>query len=150
MTGGRVFRVDDPNDLPDIAAKIGEELRNQYVLGYHPSNKARDARWRKIKIKLRTPKGLVLSASPQKRATTRPAVRSDNAPVALLFRQPSRSRISNSINVERVGNLCQVRESHSVDGTVCKSVRSRIEIATKASSVKPAARFAISEVGRVS
>jgi Ca-activated chloride channel family protein len=34
------------------------ELRNQYVLGYHPSNKAHDARWRKIKIKLRTPKGL--------------------------------------------------------------------------------------------
>ncbi|HUI76009.1 MAG TPA: hypothetical protein VLX32_13750, partial [Candidatus Acidoferrum sp.] len=45
-------------DLPDIATKIGMELRNQYVLGYHPSNKAHDARWRKIKVKLRTPKGL--------------------------------------------------------------------------------------------
>jgi Ca-activated chloride channel family protein len=58
MTGGRVFSVENLNELPDIASKIGMELRNQYVLGYRPSNKAHDARWRKIKIKLRAPKGL--------------------------------------------------------------------------------------------
>jgi Ca-activated chloride channel homolog len=58
MTGGRVFAVENLNELPDIASKIGMELRNQYVLGYKPSNKAHDARWRKIKIKLRAPKGL--------------------------------------------------------------------------------------------
>ena len=58
MTGGRVFSVERLEDLPDIASKIGMELRNQYVLGYHPSNKAHDARWRKIKIRLRAPKGL--------------------------------------------------------------------------------------------
>jgi Ca-activated chloride channel homolog len=58
MTGGRVFPVERIEDLPDIATKISMELRNQYVLGYHPSNKAHDARWRKIKVKLRPPKGL--------------------------------------------------------------------------------------------
>jgi Ca-activated chloride channel homolog len=58
LTGGRAFSVENLNDLPDIAAKIGAELRNQYILGYHSSNKAHDARWRKIKIKLRAPKGL--------------------------------------------------------------------------------------------
>jgi Ca-activated chloride channel homolog len=58
LTGGRAFTVENLNDLPDVAAKISSELRNQYVLGYRPSNKARDARWRKIKIKLRAPKGL--------------------------------------------------------------------------------------------
>jgi Ca-activated chloride channel family protein len=58
LTGGRTFTVENFNELPDIAAKIGMELRNQYILGYHPSNKAHDARWRKIKIKLRAPKGL--------------------------------------------------------------------------------------------
>jgi Ca-activated chloride channel homolog len=58
LTGGRVFAVENLNELPDIATKIGMELRNQYVLGYRPSNKAHDARWRKIKIKLRAPKGL--------------------------------------------------------------------------------------------
>lgn len=58
LTGGRAFAAENINDLPEIAAKIGLELRNQYVLGYKPSNSAHDARWRKIKIKLRTPKGL--------------------------------------------------------------------------------------------
>ncbi|HKV61320.1 MAG TPA: VWA domain-containing protein [Candidatus Acidoferrum sp.] len=58
MTGGRVFAVGNINELPDIATKIGVELRNQFVLGYRPSNKTRDGRWRKIKIKLRVPKGL--------------------------------------------------------------------------------------------
>jgi len=58
MTGGRVFAVEKLDDLPDIASKIGMELRNQYVLGYRPSNKAHYARWRKLKIKLRAPKGL--------------------------------------------------------------------------------------------
>src|SRR5215475_802882 len=58
LTGGRVFAVEHLNDLPDIATKIGMELRNQYVLGYRPSNKAHDARWRKVKVKLRPPRGL--------------------------------------------------------------------------------------------
>ncbi len=56
LTGGRAFTVENVNELPDIATKIGAELRNQYILGYHPSNKSHDARWRKIK--LRAPKGL--------------------------------------------------------------------------------------------
>lgn len=58
LTGGRAFNVENLNDLPDIASKIGMELRNQYVLGYRPSNKAHDSRWRKIKVKLRPPRGL--------------------------------------------------------------------------------------------
>jgi Ca-activated chloride channel family protein len=58
LTGGRAFFLDNVNELPDIATKIGTELRNQYILGYHPSNKKQNARWRKIKIKLRAPKGL--------------------------------------------------------------------------------------------
>jgi len=57
-SGGRTFAVTNLNDLPDIAIKIGMELRNQYVLGYRPSNRARDGKWRKIKVKLRPPKGL--------------------------------------------------------------------------------------------
>jgi Ca-activated chloride channel family protein len=58
LTGGRAFTVENVNELPDIATKIGSELRNQYILGYRPSNKAHDARWRKIKVKMRAPKGL--------------------------------------------------------------------------------------------
>jgi len=58
MTGGRVFPVVNLGELPDIAAKIGMELRNQYVLGYKSSNPQHNGTWRKIKVKLRAPKGL--------------------------------------------------------------------------------------------
>jgi Ca-activated chloride channel family protein len=58
MTGGRTFPVENLNDLPDIAAKIGMELRNQYVLGYKPSSAERDGKWHKIKVRLKPPRGL--------------------------------------------------------------------------------------------
>ena len=58
MTGGRTFGVTSMGDMPDIASKISMELRNQYVVGYRPSNHTHDGRWRKVKIKLRPPKGL--------------------------------------------------------------------------------------------
>jgi Ca-activated chloride channel family protein len=58
MTGGRVFPVGNLGELPDIAAKIGMELRNQYILGYKSANPQQNGAWRKIKVKLRPPKGL--------------------------------------------------------------------------------------------
>lgn len=57
-TGGRSFTIDNPNDLPDVASKIGVELRNQYVLGYRPSEARGDGKWHKIKVKLLPPRGL--------------------------------------------------------------------------------------------
>jgi Ca-activated chloride channel family protein len=50
--------VENLNDLPDIARKIGRELRSVYVLGYQPTNDARDGKWRKIQVKLQAPRGL--------------------------------------------------------------------------------------------
>ena len=58
MTGGRHFPVDNLNDLPDIAAKIGIELRNQYVLGYVSKNQTRDGKYRRVTVKLNQPRGL--------------------------------------------------------------------------------------------
>ena len=58
LTGGRTFVIHSPNELADVATKIGIELRNQYVLGYRPTNPAHDGKWRKIKVKLNPPKGL--------------------------------------------------------------------------------------------
>jgi Ca-activated chloride channel family protein len=58
VTGGRMFTINNPNELADVATKIGIELRNQYVLGYRPNNKVKDGHWRKIKVKLNPPKGL--------------------------------------------------------------------------------------------
>lgn len=60
LTGGRMFPVElyNLNELPDVATKISIELRNQYVLGYRPTNRTRDGSWRRIKVKLKPPKGL--------------------------------------------------------------------------------------------
>jgi Ca-activated chloride channel homolog len=58
VTGGRAYAVGNPGDLSDVANKIGLELRNQYVLGYRPSNPARDGKWRKVRVKLTETKGL--------------------------------------------------------------------------------------------
>jgi Ca-activated chloride channel family protein len=58
MTGGRVLRVRRMSDLPDVATKISMELRNQYVVGYKPSDRNHNGKWRKIKVRLVPPKGL--------------------------------------------------------------------------------------------
>ncbi len=57
-SGGRMFQVDDIDELSDIAEKISTELRNQYVIGYRPSDLARDGKWRKVKVKVNPPPGL--------------------------------------------------------------------------------------------
>jgi Ca-activated chloride channel family protein len=57
-TGGRMFTVFDIDDLADIAQRISEELRNEYVIGYTPTDRRRDASWRKLKVRLVPPPGL--------------------------------------------------------------------------------------------
>jgi Ca-activated chloride channel family protein len=58
ITGGRAFSIENPNDLTDVAAKIGIELRNQYVLGYRPTIPVRDGKWHKLRVKVIPPRGL--------------------------------------------------------------------------------------------
>ena len=58
QTGGRAFTAVDPNDLPSIAARIGIELRNQYVLAYSPKNQERDGKFRHVEVKIAQPAGL--------------------------------------------------------------------------------------------
>ena len=58
QTGGRAFAVDNLNELPDVAAKIGIELRNQYLIGYTPTNAERNGKYRKVQVKLIQPRGL--------------------------------------------------------------------------------------------
>jgi Ca-activated chloride channel family protein len=57
-SGGRMFQVDDVDELSDIAEKISTELRNQYVIGYKPVDSNRDGKWRKVKVKVNPPPGL--------------------------------------------------------------------------------------------
>ena len=57
-TGGRLFVVRDVQDLSDIAQRISEELRNEYVIGYTPTDRRRNGAWRKLNVRLLPPPGL--------------------------------------------------------------------------------------------
>lgn len=57
LTGGRAFFPDSIHELEGICAAIGVDLKNQYVLGYLPSNRLADGKWRKIKVKINRTKG---------------------------------------------------------------------------------------------
>lgn len=61
QTGGRVIEVRNEKDLQKAFDQISEELRSQYTLGYYPTNRNRDGKFRKIKIET-TRKGMKVLA----------------------------------------------------------------------------------------
>lgn len=54
-SGGRAYRVRSLDDLPPLAARISSEIHSEYVLGYSPSNGARDGKYRRVKVELAQP-----------------------------------------------------------------------------------------------
>jgi Ca-activated chloride channel homolog len=51
-TGGRYFMAADVNTIRRSFAEVAEELRRQYVLGYHPNELAQRGQERKIRVKV--------------------------------------------------------------------------------------------------
>jgi Ca-activated chloride channel family protein len=51
-SGGRVFYPKKVPDLIDAVDEIARELRTQYVVGYEPTNVARDGKFRKVEVKI--------------------------------------------------------------------------------------------------
>ena len=54
-TGGRAYFPKHERDLHDAFAQIQRDLREQYLVAYSPSNKARDGSYRKIEIQVVNP-----------------------------------------------------------------------------------------------
>jgi len=54
-TGGREFPVYGLDELPATGAEIARDLRNEYVLGYSPTNGNADGKYRHVKLKLALP-----------------------------------------------------------------------------------------------
>ncbi len=52
-TGGRAIFPRGPEDLKEAFDQIAAELRSQYYLGYTPTNRARDGKFRKIEVKVK-------------------------------------------------------------------------------------------------
>ena len=57
MTGGHSYRV-NVNDLEDTCQKIAFEMKNQYVIGYESTNRNKDGRFRKVRVKVTPPAGM--------------------------------------------------------------------------------------------
>lgn len=58
ITGGQAFFPNSVYELEDITTKIAIELKNQYVIGYHSTNKADDGKWRKLRMTINPPKSI--------------------------------------------------------------------------------------------
>jgi VWFA-related protein len=54
-TGGHVFTVNKKHPLSEVFKEIQEELRNQYAIGYEPTNAVRDGSFRHLEIKVDNP-----------------------------------------------------------------------------------------------
>jgi VWFA-related protein len=54
QTGGRDFTIHDLADLPSVCERIGADLRNQFVIGYAPSN-SDDSGYRHVKVTVSAP-----------------------------------------------------------------------------------------------
>jgi len=50
VTGGQTVAASGLEKVPEMAAGVSRQMRNQYVIGYRPHNLGRDGKWRKIKV----------------------------------------------------------------------------------------------------
>ena len=57
-SGGEVHHPGSIRDLDSVYARIGDELRSQYTVGYVSSNPAQDGTWRRIELRVRGRKDL--------------------------------------------------------------------------------------------
>ncbi len=55
QTGGRDWFPNDVAEIANIAPQIAHEIRNQYVLGYTPTNLAADGSYRKVRVEVNFP-----------------------------------------------------------------------------------------------
>lgn len=63
-SGGRHYAVESVGELPAVAAQIGLELRNQYVLGYRPGDDRRDGKYHRVQVKVVAGRRLTVSWRP--------------------------------------------------------------------------------------
>ncbi|HZD93449.1 MAG TPA: VWA domain-containing protein, partial [Candidatus Sulfotelmatobacter sp.] len=66
VTGGRLFKPLFAASFRDAFIDIGQTIRNQYSLAYHPTNTAQDGSYRKIKVELVDETGHSLKMKDQK------------------------------------------------------------------------------------
>jgi Ca-activated chloride channel family protein len=58
VTGGKSFYPQTDIELDEIFERIALELRHQYSIGYTPKDFQPNGKWRKVKIKVKPPRGM--------------------------------------------------------------------------------------------
>jgi len=58
VTGGKSFYPQTDVEMDEIFERIALELRHQYSIGYIPKDFQADGKWRKVKVKVKPPRGL--------------------------------------------------------------------------------------------
>jgi Ca-activated chloride channel family protein len=82
VTGGAAFFPRSAREVEKVCETIARDLRNQYIIGYRPSNEKMDGSWRKTVVQVSLPK-----TSPKVRVHTKQGY---YAPVAREGREKSR------------------------------------------------------------
>jgi Ca-activated chloride channel family protein len=54
-TGGQAWYPQELSEVDGIAREVAHEIRNQYIIGYTPSNEALDGTFRKIRVAVKAP-----------------------------------------------------------------------------------------------
>ena len=57
VTGGLAYFPTSTTEVEELCRKIAHDIRNQYVLGYYPTNRARDGSFRQVRVEIVSPKG---------------------------------------------------------------------------------------------
>ena len=57
QTGGRLFEVNNINQMPKFAWELSRAIRAQYLLGYAPNFPRHDGKYHRVEVKLVQPKG---------------------------------------------------------------------------------------------
>lgn len=58
VTGGKSFYPNTAVEMDEIFERIALELRHQYSIGYTPDDFEPNGKWRKVKVKVKPPRGL--------------------------------------------------------------------------------------------
>ncbi len=75
LTGGHWYNPRFESEFPDIFRDIAAQVRNQYTLSYHPTNRKQDGAYRKIKVELIAPGGGPLTIKDEKGKTLKTELR---------------------------------------------------------------------------
>ena len=59
-TGGWTYEIQAARRCKDVCLRVADELRNQYLLGYYPTNERHEGRWRALEVRTTRP-GVTLS-----------------------------------------------------------------------------------------